>query len=555
MPTIIVLDANIVIASPRLQNPTWQSLVDHRDDWNIRIVVPEVAVMEAAKNVPVRWGKTRGLMPNVRRFREFGHDGTLQAVLDDIDALIASYASDLDERLAAMGVEIVPPPAEVDLMDIARRAAVGRAPYSSGDKDGFRDALIWLSVIELAQDNPAAEVWFVSNNTDDFGPAGTTDWTGPGTGDRDECPILFHSDLIEDLERLGLTERVRYVTNINSLEQRLAAQFAPITTEDLRAKLDETQLTEKFGESVRSWRLDPYLAALDPSTETAVISGTAPVSDSWQFHDGAQREEMGWTARFTVTADTVIAWTRAGALDEIAVQEKKLGFTGDLVIEADGQVVLLETSAVAALPDDPMRKSWPSPADVVRAQQTAARAQEAIVAVLNDAGPNDNPARIMAEVNLWQETAANAKRILESGAVQHALANMGDPNASYVDARRAFLQMGSPADTTIQRTLDRMRDAASRHAEIREEIDKMRAAATTNANIQRSLAQMGDAAVTQADIHRIFREAHGTQGYSEAIHRAFEEMQREARRTHQQPGAPDGAVTDTGAPPDAAVDD
>ncbi|MEV0773581.1 PIN domain-containing protein [Nocardia salmonicida] len=550
MPTIIVLDANILVASPRLQNRTWQSLVEHRDDWDVRIVVPEVAVMEAAKNVPVKWASTRNELPLPKKFREFGHEGTLQAVLDEVDAQIGRYADDLDERLTAMGAEIVAPPAAADLMGIARRAAEARAPYGAGVKDGFRDTVIWLSVIELAHDNPGAEVWFVSNNTRDFGPAEAGDWTGPGTGDRDECPILFHADLIDDLEGLGLGERVHYVTNINSLERHLAAQFAPITSEDLRARIDEDQLIKQFGASVRQWPLDPYFAALDPNTVTAVVSSAAPVADSWQFHDAAQRDEMGLTARFTVTADTVIAWTSAEAPNEIAVQEKQLSVTGDVTIGADGAVVL-EPSAVAALPDDPMRKMWPLPADVVRAQQTAVRAQKNIVRILNEAGPYDNPARIKAEVDLWQETATGANRILDSDAVQRTLSELRGALAPHVSVSQILSeQRESPAPGTSPSP-----SQALSLSQMLSELRELPAPGTSPSpsqalSVSQWLTELWNSPPAQVSVDQTYAELNGMEAYSMALRRAFDAWKRESQRAAEPAPEPES----TSSPEETADD-
>lgn len=50
---MIVVDANILAASPRLQSPEWLSLIKNLADWGLRIVVPEVVFMETV-NVVVR---------------------------------------------------------------------------------------------------------------------------------------------------------------------------------------------------------------------------------------------------------------------------------------------------------------------------------------------------------------------------------------------------------------------------------------------------------------------------------------------------------------------
>ncbi|MFI7524539.1 PIN domain-containing protein [Nocardia salmonicida] len=513
MSTIIVLDANILVSSPQLRDKTWQSLISQCAEWGVRLVVPEVAVMEAIKNVRARWAEKCSEIPNVRGFKAFGHDETLQGVVDDISSRIASYETDLHARLAEIGAEITAPPKDVDLMDLARRAAEGRAPFGAKDRDCFRDALIWCSVVRLAQDNRGDDVWFVSNNTDDFGPAAKKDWTGMGTGTREDCPILFHADLGDELEQLRLADRVRYVTNIRSLEQHLAAQFAPITSADLRAKLDDGQLTEKLKDAVFGLVLNPFAAALDPGTETATLAMTEPVDDSWVFLDGAGRGAAGWTARFAVDAETVVAST---VNSEVVVVKKELNFTGDLAVAADGQISALDVTTVAALPDDPMRKQWPDLVAVTRAYETSSRASEAIRRVLNDSSPYDDQARLMAEVELWQETAAGANLLLQSDSV-----------------RRAFGELTGTAQAAenLRRMIADLTGAAQAADGIRRRVDEVARTVQIADGIQRVFSEAAGTAQAAEKIRATFNEVAGTAQTAENIQRTFSDLSKHAAQS------------------------
>jgi hypothetical protein len=50
-------------------------------------------------------------------------------------------------------VEVVGVPDSVDWLDVVQRASDRRAPYSQGQKDGFRDTLIWHSTRAVAAED------------------------------------------------------------------------------------------------------------------------------------------------------------------------------------------------------------------------------------------------------------------------------------------------------------------------------------------------------------------------------------------------------------------
>ncbi|MCT2141091.1 PIN domain-containing protein, partial [Dietzia cinnamea] len=167
---IILLDANILIADPFLSSQSWKSLQDRADEWNLEFKVPEVALAEAVNSVTASWKSDLQRLQATRSFlRTLELGGALDGLEAAVNSRINGYEDDLKRKLVEIGVEIIPVPADVDHLDIARRAIEGRAPYGPKGKDGYRDALIWFSVLGIAKSNDNCTVWLLSDNYSDFG--------------------------------------------------------------------------------------------------------------------------------------------------------------------------------------------------------------------------------------------------------------------------------------------------------------------------------------------------------------------------------------------------
>ncbi|WP_381792964.1 PIN domain-containing protein [Streptomyces niveus] len=93
---------------------------------------------------------------------------------------------------------------------------------SGKHKTGARDAAIWLTAVEYAREHPQEPVYFVSNNTEDF---------GDGTS--------FQSPMNEDLD--GLRDRFVLFTSLDGVLTKFAAE-SPVPEEELTSllKLEES---------------------------------------------------------------------------------------------------------------------------------------------------------------------------------------------------------------------------------------------------------------------------------------------------------------------------
>lgn len=347
--TVVVVDTNLLVESPRLQRAEWVSLIEHATDWDVRIVVPEVVVMETVNKVTGAWNDTSADLAKLKlgAFDVAHHVG---AITSTITEHCEGYEDWLREHCADNGITIVSPPV-IDAMDIARRASEGRAPYHRS-KDGFRDTLIWLTVISVAQEADAADVWLVSQNTADFGAKVTS-------SDESDLQHPLHDDLVQELREHGLDGRVRYVPSLKRLEQHLAAQFAPILDDALAehtAGIDKATLAAKLVLAVVGLEVEPEATALPIEVVSAQVVGAREPLDGWQFTEAARRGQAGWTARFSVDVETDLLLVGSPLVS--SEHTKMLRTEGQVSIAPDGGVIDLVVDSVEALPDDPMRERW-----------------------------------------------------------------------------------------------------------------------------------------------------------------------------------------------------
>ncbi|MEG9250223.1 PIN domain-containing protein [Arthrobacter sp. Soc17.1.1.1] len=353
---VIVPDTNILFNSPLLDAGPWKSLGDHREEWAIQIAVPDVVEMETIRKVREKW--TQECKPfEDARLGKFGLQDDVTAITKAIKARIDSYEADLMRRFTELGAEVVSPSA-VDHLEIANRAAYGIAPYQHRTRDGYRDTVIWLTVMSIAEENPDAEVWFVSDNHKDFGPI-PPNWTGDNQGSHNDCPILFHSHLRKDLDARGLVQRVKYVTSLQTLEQHLAALHGPISDDEMTAlisELDGPALSFLLEEQMNGQEISPSQAALSLNAVSASIANADSTGYTWHYSDPARRGQGRWTANFEITVDATIQ-TRTHSGDAVLVS-KPLKTGGRITFNQSSKVESLELFTIESLPSDPNRSLW-----------------------------------------------------------------------------------------------------------------------------------------------------------------------------------------------------
>ncbi|MGW6374779.1 PIN domain-containing protein [Rhodococcus sp. NPDC055112] len=346
---IIVLDTTVLLSNPQFVAHWWQQFIERSKHLGARIVVPRVVVVEAVAN----HNRTiLALKPQIaelgKRDNRFGLDGVRQAAIDALHAKADRFEADLYEHLEESGVDVIEP-AAVDHMELINRAVSFRKPYDADDrKDGYRDTLNWLTVLDLADQYPGDEVWWISQNQADF-----------GNGDK-KTPT-WHEEIAEELGARDLADRVRWEFNISTLLLTLAGRTAPVPEGEqplVLERVDLLELARLLSSEILGRGVSPRDAALPPRTESAEISSFVGL-DEVEWDGLAESGEEDLVARFTGIAHVGLELaepTDTGA--GLSFDNKALRITGVANLTHEGAVTSVSVSNIVALESDPGHAAW-----------------------------------------------------------------------------------------------------------------------------------------------------------------------------------------------------
>ncbi len=187
--TDLILDTSVIVADPSLRGPTASRAWDYLRATGSQLVVPDLVIEDAV-------GKFRAeVQEESTKYAALSHRfARLGRQLPGLDLdgrqLEEDYAKRLRGRLADLQARVLPCP-EIEHARLARLACRGERPFGA-DGSGYRDALIWFSIVALV-DSTSRDFAFVTNNTAAYWDAGTTG---------------LHSDLAEHFANPSSRERV-----------------------------------------------------------------------------------------------------------------------------------------------------------------------------------------------------------------------------------------------------------------------------------------------------------------------------------------------------------
>lgn len=209
---LIVLDTNMFWGDVHAERPWLRAILDGAEHGDFEVVVPEAVVQELVKRYPKRVAEaleeTRVAVGRAgKALRPLGLEAPVMAEFDE-EALVGEYESRLRERLSGAGSRVEPHPGE--LKEAIDWAVWRRRPFK-GSGEGFPDASIWITVLELASD--VDRVLLATNNTEDF-------------GDGDDPPGLA-PELVADLRKRRLpTDRVQLISDMKILVEEIVKPMA-----------------------------------------------------------------------------------------------------------------------------------------------------------------------------------------------------------------------------------------------------------------------------------------------------------------------------------------
>ncbi|HEY9628087.1 MAG TPA: PIN domain-containing protein [Coleofasciculaceae cyanobacterium] len=217
---IVVLDTNSLYGDFRLESRQALKLRDNLRELGGELVIPEVVVDEAERKFDELLRENLGeLKKSIKRYRQLtgSDDINIPNKPEDIKN------SSLRQRLLEVADRLICYPI-LDHQQVVKRLLAGYRPFSGTEDKGYRDFLIWLSVLQVATESHKT-VLFVTSNSNDF-------CTKKGN--------QLHEDLIKDLEARRIPSNRLVITrsfssaNEDFLEKEL--KFSPAILSETERK-------------------------------------------------------------------------------------------------------------------------------------------------------------------------------------------------------------------------------------------------------------------------------------------------------------------------------
>jgi hypothetical protein len=159
----VIVDSTALVADFKFRSVPMSGLIERVRAGKLRLVVPEIVVREAV----ARYGRfvEEASAEAGKLVGRLGRLG-LDIPVPSLDRVVERnrYEAWLRGQLNDLGA-VVPEPEETPHLDVVDRALAGRAPFSGDGKRGYRDALIWETVLAVAR---RAFVVLLSANSSDF---------------------------------------------------------------------------------------------------------------------------------------------------------------------------------------------------------------------------------------------------------------------------------------------------------------------------------------------------------------------------------------------------
>jgi predicted nucleic acid-binding protein len=188
----LFLDTNVFVADWMLESAAGKAVISEAESGDIRLLIPELVLREARRKYQEAFrsalNELRKAGANLQRLPVGGPELPADSSLIDSDQVADQYLKALRERLASAGAEFLPIPSAPH-EEVLARAFLGKPPFDSLGRNGYRDTLIWLSVLEFASESSSL---VIVTNDGHFAQDGQ-----------------LHPELVDDLHQyaVGLSDR------------------------------------------------------------------------------------------------------------------------------------------------------------------------------------------------------------------------------------------------------------------------------------------------------------------------------------------------------------
>ena len=200
----IVLDTNIILADFRLSGNAFRVFFEGIQRTGTKVYIPQVVIDEVIANFKERIDSLVNKIDRLKR--------TAKRLTDSFDEnlsihqlpheIVSDYRKVFLQQIEEAGIIILPYP-ELAHQKVVQRDLLRRKPFKENGA-GYRDTLIWETILSLLQEQKG-QILFVTRNSKDFGE-------GP-----DVLP-----ELLQDINELGFgNKNVRLYNSLDTLNNEL----------------------------------------------------------------------------------------------------------------------------------------------------------------------------------------------------------------------------------------------------------------------------------------------------------------------------------------------
>lgn len=169
----VVIDSTAIWNDWHLDRKAWDVLQVFVEHGLLQVCVPEVVVQEVSRGYKRATNDLLGELKKLELWKLHKLLGlsvptNIKDLKPSVDQRISDYEPILRRRFDERRVAVVPLP-QVEHQVLLTRALENRKPFDAEGKNGFRDALIWHTVLDLCYKTArTTKVLFITDNTNDF---------------------------------------------------------------------------------------------------------------------------------------------------------------------------------------------------------------------------------------------------------------------------------------------------------------------------------------------------------------------------------------------------
>lgn len=294
----IVLDSNVLISDFRLSSTAFRTLVSGAQQLAYTVHVPEVVVDEVCN----KYGETLDeLLEQLNKIdaklRRLSGKGTPDTHHTSGAQSRSQYRDWLVDNVQARRWKIAHYPS-VRHQTLVAKVLTGRKPFSHGEK-GYRDALIWCTVVEVALECDGGVAFITDNHSDFCEPASGQTWQ-------------LHAHLCEEVAEQGLPrDRISVYVGLDSfLERCIRPELERL--EDVQNQIAdgdylgidvEREVRDRIDSIVEGIRLQASKLGLPGGGfDAAILTGSVNEVDDFAVQEVSRLNAGAILVSFTITS-------------------------------------------------------------------------------------------------------------------------------------------------------------------------------------------------------------------------------------------------------------